>query len=85
MLKATWAETWEGVRMFLMTSLGDHLDGMIGPVHRSDPRAGASIASFVAYQQARMYSKHPELFGTGIPEGVLATGWSANNGVGPAA
>jgi putative tricarboxylic transport membrane protein len=44
------------------------------------PGAGASIASFVAYQQSRMWSKHPELYGTGIPEGVIAPE-SANNGV----
>ncbi|MBA4424230.1 MAG: hypothetical protein C0390_14225, partial [Syntrophus sp. (in: bacteria)] len=36
--------------------------------------------AFVAYQQARTFSKTPELFGTGIPEGVLAPE-SANNGV----
>jgi len=44
------------------------------------PGAGASIASFVAYQQSRLWSKHPEKFGTGIPEGVIAPE-SANNGV----
>lgn len=44
------------------------------------PGAGASIASFVAYQQSRLWSKHPELYGTGIPEGVIAPE-SANNGV----
>jgi putative tricarboxylic transport membrane protein len=44
------------------------------------PGAGASIASFVAYQQSRLWSKHPHLYGTGIPEGVIAPE-SANNGV----
>jgi putative tricarboxylic transport membrane protein len=44
------------------------------------PGAGASIASFVAYQQSRLWSKTPELYGTGIPEGVIAPE-SANNGV----
>jgi putative tricarboxylic transport membrane protein len=44
------------------------------------PGAGASIAAFVAYQQSRMWSKTPELYGTGIPEGVIAPE-SANNGV----
>jgi putative tricarboxylic transport membrane protein len=44
------------------------------------PGAGASIAAFVAYQQSRMWSKHPERYGTGIPEGVIAPE-AANNGV----
>lgn len=44
------------------------------------PGAGASIAAFVAYQQSRFYSKTPELYGTGHPDGVIAPE-SANNGV----
>ena len=44
------------------------------------PGAGASIASFVAYQQSRMFSKTPELYGTGFAPGVVAPE-SANNGV----
>ncbi|MGE0653952.1 MAG: tripartite tricarboxylate transporter permease, partial [Alphaproteobacteria bacterium] len=41
---------------------------------------GAAIASFVAYQQSRTYSKTPELYGTGHIEGLIAPE-SANNGV----
>jgi len=44
------------------------------------PGAGASIAAFVAYQQSRLYSKNPELYGKGHPDGVVAPE-SANNGV----
>jgi putative tricarboxylic transport membrane protein len=44
------------------------------------PGAGASIAAFVAYQQSRTYSKTPELYGTGFPDGLIAPE-SANNGV----
>ncbi|MCQ0971103.1 tripartite tricarboxylate transporter permease [Paracoccus sp. TK19116] len=44
------------------------------------PGAGASIASFVAYQQSQFFSKTPEKFGTGHPQGVIAPE-SANNGV----
>ncbi|HEX5633549.1 MAG TPA: tripartite tricarboxylate transporter permease, partial [Gemmatimonadales bacterium] len=36
--------------------------------------------AFVAYQQSRMWSKTPELYGTGIPEGVIAPE-AAHNGV----
>jgi putative tricarboxylic transport membrane protein len=42
------------------------------------PGAGGSIASFMAYNETKRASKHPELFGTGIPEGVAAAE-SANN------
>jgi putative tricarboxylic transport membrane protein len=53
---------------------------LIGVIIGIIPGAGASIAAFVAYQQARTFSKTPELFGTGVPEGVAAPE-SANNGV----
>jgi len=42
------------------------------------PGAGGSIASFMAYNETKRVSKHPELFGTGISEGVAASE-SANN------
>ena len=44
------------------------------------PGAGAPIAAFVAYQQSRLFSKTPEKYGTGHPEGIIAPE-SANNGV----
>lgn len=48
------------------------------------PGAGAAIANFVAYDQAKKASKHPERFGTGIPDGVIASE-TANNAVTAAA
>ena len=44
------------------------------------PGAGASIASFLGYSEAKRASKHPEKFGTGIGEGVAACE-AANNAV----
>lgn len=44
------------------------------------PGAGANIASFIAYQQAKSRSKHPEEFGKGCPEGIAAPE-TANNAV----
>lgn len=44
------------------------------------PGAGASIAAFVAYQQARIFSKTPEKFGTGHEPAIVAPE-AANNGV----
>lgn len=60
---------------FLMT-----WTALIGVIVGIIPGAGASIAAFVAYQQARTFSKNPEAFGTGVPEGVAAPE-AANNGV----
>lgn len=42
------------------------------------PGIGATTASFVSYNEAVRWSKHPDRFGTGIPEGVIAPE-SANN------
>ena len=42
------------------------------------PAAGSTIASFIAYNQARIASKSPEKFGTGYSEGVIACE-TANN------
>ncbi len=36
------------------------------------PGTGGDIASFVAYDQAKRWSKHSDKFGTGEPEGVVA-------------
>jgi putative tricarboxylic transport membrane protein len=51
---------------------------MIGTYVGMLPGAGGSIASFMAYNEARRSSKHPEKFGTGISEGIAAAE-SANN------
>jgi len=56
--------------------------GLVGLVIGIVPGAGASIASFVAYQQSRMWSKEPEKYGTGAPDGVIAAE-GGNNGVCP--
>lgn len=45
------------------------------------PGAGASISNILSYDQAVKGSKHPEKFGTGIPDGVIASE-AANNATG---
>ncbi|MBK6981599.1 MAG: tripartite tricarboxylate transporter permease [Betaproteobacteria bacterium] len=55
---------------------------IIGTVVGILPGAGGSIASLVAYSEARRVAKHPEKFGTGEPDGVLATESSNNATVG---
>ena len=54
--------------------------GMVGLLIGILPGAGASIAAFVAYQQARAFSRTPEKFGTGHEQGIVAPE-AANNGV----
>ncbi|WP_320129178.1 tripartite tricarboxylate transporter permease [uncultured Sphaerochaeta sp.] len=44
------------------------------------PAAGPDIASFMSYNEARKASKHPEEFGKGSVEGIIASE-AANNGV----
>ncbi len=46
------------------------------------PAIGGSAASMMAYDQAKKFSKHPEQFGTGIPEGIIASESSNNANVG---
>ncbi|WP_211254006.1 tripartite tricarboxylate transporter permease [Pelobacter seleniigenes] len=53
---------------------------IIGTVVGILPGAGGNIANLVAYNEARRASKHPEKFGTGIIDGVVATE-AANNAV----
>jgi putative tricarboxylic transport membrane protein len=54
--------------------------GILGTLVGIIPGAGASISAFVAYGEAKRISKHPELFGKGSYEGVVAPE-TANNAV----
>lgn len=42
------------------------------------PAAGGTVAALVSYSEAKRSSKHPEKFGTGCPEGIIAAE-TANN------
>ncbi len=71
-------EVLEGVKdvfrhwgLWLRSSIIGYIVGVI-------PGIGSAVATFVAYGQAKQTSKHPERFGTGIVEGVIAPE-SANN------
>lgn len=78
--QSRWKETIEGVRMALKRWWHIVWTSFIGLGIGVVPGAGAPIAAFVAYQQSRLFSKTPEKYGTGHPEGILAPE-SANNGV----
>lgn len=76
----SWAATFEGVADALKRWTHIAWTSIIGLIIGVIPGAGASIASFVAYQQSRTFSKTPEKYGTGHIEGLVAPE-SANNGV----
>ncbi len=48
------------------------------------PGAGSTIASFISYGLEKAVSKHPEKFGTGVPEGVAAPEGANNSETGGA-
>lgn len=53
---------------------------LIGTIVGIVPGAGADIASFIGYSEAKRNSKNGDSFGTGIPEGVAASE-ACNNAV----
>ena len=80
MTRAGWSGTLEGMRMAFARWWHITWTSVIGLIIGIVPGAGASIAAFVAYQQSRFFSRTPERYGTGHPEGLIAPE-SANNGV----
>lgn len=68
----SWKELKELVPVILGSSLLGTIIGII-------PATGGAIASFMAYNEARRFSKHPETFGTGELAGIAAPE-AANNG-----
>ncbi len=78
--RSSWAATFEGMSIALKRWWHIVWTSMIGLIVGVIPGAGANISCFVAYQQSRAFSKTPELYTTGHPEGLIAPE-SANNGV----
>lgn len=75
-----WQATFEGIGDTLKRWFHVVWTSVLGLVIGVIPGAGAAIASFVAYQQSRLFSKSPEKYGSGHIEGLIAPE-SANNGV----
>jgi putative tricarboxylic transport membrane protein len=61
--------------MLLWTSFVGVLIGVL-------PAIGGSAANVMAYDQAKKFSPHPERFGTGTPEGIIASEAANNSNVG---
>ncbi len=69
--------TMEDVKTIFPTMLRS---SVIGTVIGAIPGTGGDIASWVSYNEAKRWSKHPEEFGNGAPEGVAAPE-AANNAI----
>jgi putative tricarboxylic transport membrane protein len=61
-------------RLFKPQAIG----AVIGTIEGVTPGAGGTVAAFMSYSEAKRWSKHPEEFGKGSPEGVAAPE-AANN------
>jgi putative tricarboxylic transport membrane protein len=72
-VKDVWEHKWLCLRSWII----GHLIGLI-------PGLGGETAIWIAYGQAKHFSKNKEKFGTGCVEGVIAPE-TANNAVGPGA
>jgi putative tricarboxylic transport membrane protein len=77
---ARWRETFEGLWLLLKHWTHLLLGAVVGLIVGIIPGAGAYIAAFLAYQQSRLFSRTPHLYGSGHPPGVIAPE-AANNGV----
>jgi putative tricarboxylic transport membrane protein len=53
--------------------------GLTGTFIGAVPGVGGDVSAFISYDMERRFSKHPELFGTGLPEAIAATE-SSNSG-----
>ncbi len=66
---------WAMVKKYRLQALrGSSLGTLIGAL----PGAGADIAAWMAYAMSKKFSREPQKFGTGHPEGVVESG-AANN------
>lgn len=55
---------------------------VLGTVIGALPGAGADIAAWMSYAMSKRFSKEPEKFGTGHPEGLVEAGASNNSALG---
>jgi len=69
---------WEGFKEVFRYKWTFIRGSVIGTIIGIIPGVGGVVANFLSYTTAIQLSKHPETFGTGNPEGVIASE-SANN------
>jgi putative tricarboxylic transport membrane protein len=73
---------YEAARLMWRSKVNTIRGSVIGTLIGILPGAGGSIACLVSYAEARRASKHPERFGKGEPDGVIATETANNATVG---
>ncbi|WP_447553342.1 tripartite tricarboxylate transporter permease [Vreelandella sp. EE22] len=64
---------WDVVKSTMRKPFNIVRSSLLGVFIGAVPGAGSSISNLVAYDQAKRASKHPETFGKGEPEGVVAS------------
>ncbi|MCB1395034.1 MAG: tripartite tricarboxylate transporter permease [Rhodobacteraceae bacterium] len=75
---------WKGVREVFRHKRVATVGSLSGTIMGIIPGVGEFTSQFLSYTHARSFSKKPELFGKGSPEGLIASE-TANNSVPPAA
>jgi len=68
----------ETLKLFSNQKMSTLRSSIIGIFVGVLPAAGGSIANIMAYDVCKKSSKHPELYGTGIPDGIIASEASNN-------
>jgi putative tricarboxylic transport membrane protein len=73
-IRSLWLLSTRPIQVFLWSAIGVIVGVM--------PAAGATIASLLSYNQSKQWSRKHDQFGTGIPEGIIAseTASSASEG-----
>ncbi len=69
--------TWADIKITFPTILHS---SVIGTIIGAIPGTGGDIAPWVGYNEAKRWSRHPEKFGEGVPEGIAAPE-AANNAI----
>jgi len=71
-------EHWNAIRIIFRKWRATLLAALTGVFVGVLPAAGASVSNILAYDQVKKASGYPEKFGTGIPDGVIASEASNN-------
>ncbi len=67
------------IKMVRVQVIGSIVGTVIGLI----PGVGGQVSGIVSYDQSKKFSRHPEKYGTGIPDGVAAAESANNAMVGP--
>jgi len=73
-----WKEIFRGVQEALRHRMTLVRSSILGEIIGIIPGVGATVGGFFSYGQAKQWSKEPEKFGTGHPDGQVASD-TANN------